>query len=149
MDIHAFFAKAIGLELAAERVYRSLADCIRSPERRDTAEFFLEMAEFSRHHRKQIVLKADSAGIRLAEGMDCLHAGDSGEMPHHTDIPGDCDLDGAMELALAAEHRGVAFYENYARVAVDLRVRELADEFAAEERGHVLALERFLGLKPY
>jgi rubrerythrin len=149
MDMHAFFAKAIGLELAAERIYRKLADCIRSPERRDTAEFFLEMAEFSRRHRERIADKADSAGIRLAEGADSPSAGELGEMPHPAAVSGNCDLDGAMELALAAEHRGVAFYENFARVAVDLRVRELADEFAEEERGHVLALERFMGLKPY
>jgi rubrerythrin len=149
VDIHAFFAKAIGLELAAERVYRELADCIRASERRDTAAFFLEMAEFSRRHRERIEHKAGHAGVRLADGMSALATAGAGEIPESVGIAGDCDLDAAMELALAAEHRGVAFYENFARVAVDLRVRELADEFAAEERGHVLALERFMGLKPY
>jgi rubrerythrin len=49
----------------------------------------------------------------------------------------------------ATEHRGLACYENFARVAVDLRVRELAGEFAADERDHVLAPESFMGLKPY
>jgi rubrerythrin len=54
-----------------------------------------------------------------------------------------------MSLSLAAERRGVTFYEEIARTTTDMQTRLHAEEFATEERGHVLALERFLGLEPY
>ena len=59
------------------------------------------------------------------------------------------DLDSAMINALKAESGAVAFYEHIAQSSSEAEVRMLAGTFAVEERAHVLALERFLGRKPY
>lgn len=50
----------------------------------------------------------------------------------------------ALELALQAEKRARAFFEQAARVADDADVRALAQEMAAEEAGHELLIQRML-----
>ena len=75
--------------------------------------------------------------------------GSNTETPDLKEFEGPLDIDDAMSLALAAERRGVAFYEEVSRATTDTQTRLHAEEFASEERGHVLALERFFGLKPY
>jgi len=53
------------------------------------------------------------------------------------------------QLALVAKRNAAEWYEAIAEAATDRDVRTLAVEFALEERLHVLALERFLGRRPY
>jgi rubrerythrin len=54
----------------------------------------------------------------------------------------------ALAIALQAEKRARAFFEQAARVVQDPEVRALAHEMAAEEAGHELLLQRMLMRMP-
>ena len=150
MDLDTFLAHAVKLEHEAVETYeRFAARATDLPE--DTAAFLKEMARFARLHLEEIL-----------ECAGCRHVN---ELPPRTYLWGDwagpealtallnseeaIDLEQAMTLAHEAERRAALFYESTAEASADPRVNALAREFAAEEQRHVLALERFMGLKPY
>lgn len=150
MEMQMFIAQALRLELEAERTYRRLADCLLAHGRQDAGDFFLEMADFSRLHRESISRRGGlPADAEPRSDTAVARAVGETEIPDWSAITAECDLDGAMKLALAAEHRGVVFYEGFALATTNQEVRALAEDCAREERGHVLALERFMGIKPY
>ena len=117
----------------------------------DVAEFFREMAGYSRLHHDAAMRRAgfdDSTDIHGI--IDSWPSNDAEtETPNMKDSESPFDLEGAMKLSLAAEKRAAIFYEGVARTTIDAQIRLLAQEFATEERGHVLALERFFGSAPY
>lgn len=149
MNILTFLAHAAKLELETEEAYLYLAELMTTRGNHDVAEFFREMAGYCRLHRDAAMRRAG-----FDDSTDIHHIITSGpvnntEAPNLKDSGTPIDLDGAMSLALAAERRGVKFYEEIARTTTDIQTRLQSEEFASEERGHVLALERFLGLKSY
>jgi len=149
MDIHIFLAHAAKLELETEEAYLKLAELMTAQGNHDVAEFFGEMAGFSHLHREAVMRRADfDDSTNISSVIAALPASDT-ETPDLKDFAPSLDLDGAMTQALATERRGVTFYEDVSRTTTDAETRLLAQEFAAEERGHVLALERFFGLVPY
>ena len=150
MDIQIFLAHAVKLEFETEEAYLKLLDIMAAQGNRDVAEFFREMADFSRLHGEAAKVRAgfdDSTDIHGI--IDSWSGSRTNEIPNLNDFASPLDLDGAMSLALANERRGVSFYQEVATTTPDTETRLLAEEFAAEERGHVLALERFFGLEPY
>ena len=150
MDIHIFLAHAVRLEFETEETYLKLVDFMASQGNRDLAEFFREMAGFSRLHGETAMKRGgfdDSTDIHNI--LDSWTGSSDSEVPDMKNFTSMLDLDSAMAQALAAEHHAVTFYEGVARTTTDSETRLLAEEFAAEERGHVLALERFFGIKPY
>lgn len=150
MDIHIFLAHAVKLEFEAEEAYLKLVDLMIEQGNRDVAEFFREMAGFCRLHGEAAMKHAGFDDATDIHGMiDSWSGSSSSEIPDMKNFASPSDLDGAMSLALATEKHGATFYEDVARTTIDREVRLLAEDFAAEERGHVLALERFFGLKPY
>jgi len=149
MDIRIFLAHAVKLELETEEAYLKLAELMTARGNHDTAAFFREMAGFSRLHRNAAMRRAGFDDSTDIHGIIATWTGSDTEIPRLSDFENSLDLDGAMSLALAAERRGVAFYEEVSRTTTDSQTRIHAEEFAAEEREHVLALERFFGLKSY
>jgi hypothetical protein len=150
MDTHIFLAHTVKLEFETEEAYLKLEDFMIKQDNRDVAEFFHEMAVFSRQHGEAAMQRAgfdDSTDIHGI--IDSWQGDSSSEIPDTRSFSRPIDLDGAMSLALETEKHGVIFYEEIARTTPDAETRLLAEEFAAEERGHVLSLERFFGLKPY
>ncbi len=150
MDVHIFLAHTVKLEFETEEAYLKLEDLMTKQGNRDVAEFFGEMAGFSRLHGQSAMQRAgfdDSTDIHGI--IDSWSGNDTSEIPDMQNFSSPVDLDGAMALALETERHGVTFYEDVARTTSDSETRLLAEEFAEEERGHVLALERFFGLKPY
>lgn len=149
MDIRVFLAHAVKFELEAEEAYRKLADIMAVRGNNDTAEFFREMAAYSSLHR---LIAMKRAGFDDSTDVHAIVDSWSGGVIETLDIKNindTLDLDGAMSVALAAEKRGVAFYVGVSQITADEQICHLAEEFAAEERGHVLALERFQGRKAY
>jgi len=150
MDLDTFLAHAVKLEHEAVETYeRFAARATNVPE--DTAVFLKEMAHYARLHLGEIL---DHAGCRHADELPprAYLWGDQAGPEALTALlsSGDAiDLDRAMTLAHEAERRAAHFYEGAAEASADPRVNALAREFAAEEHRHVLALERFMGLKPY
>ncbi len=151
MNISTFLVYAMKLALEIEAAYLKSAEFMTARGSYDVAEFFREMAGFSCMHRDAAMRRAgfdDSIDIYsiISSWSGCnIEVPD----PDMKDSESPLDLDGAMSLSLAAERRGVTFYEEIARITTDMQIRLHAEEFAAEGRGHVLALERFLGLEPY
>ncbi len=149
MDLPTFLAHAVRLELDAEQAYLQLIELMQERGNRDATEFFREMAGYSRLHRETAMRRAGFNDLAEIPELIAAWPASQSESPNLKDAEGPLDLDDATYLALAAEQRGVSFYTSVAQAASDPQTRQLAEEFAAEERGHVLALERFLGLKPY
>ena len=149
MDNQTFLAHAVMLELDAEEVYLKAAALMKDQANRDAEEFFGEMADFSRKHRETAMERAGFVALADIPGDIASWPGGNTESPDPKDFDGPLDLDGAMALALAAERRGVSFYEEISRTTTDHQTRLLAEEYAEEERGHVVALERFMGIRAY
>lgn len=150
MDIHVFLAHAVTLEFEAEKAYLKMMDLMAGQGNRDVAEFFREMADFSRLHGEAAKIRAGFDESTDIHGIiDSWPGSRINETPNPRDFASPLDLDGAMAIALATERHGVTFYEEVARTTADMETRFIAEEFAAEEREHVLALERFFGLEPY
>jgi rubrerythrin len=149
MDNQTFLAHAVKLELDAEEIYLKAASLMKDQANRDAAAFFREMADFSRMHRETAMVRAGFSTMADIPGDIALWPGSNTESPDPKDFDKPLDLDAAMALALAAEQRGVSFYEEIARTTTDPQTRLLAEEYAEEERGHVVALERFMGIAAY
>ena len=149
MNISTFLAHAVKLELETEEAYLYLVELMTTRGNHDVAEFFREMAGYCRLHRDTAMKRAGFDDSTNIHSIITSGPGSNTEAPDLKDSETPLDLDGAMSMSLAAEKRGVAFYEEVARTTTDTQTRRHAEEFASEERGHVLALERFFGLEPY
>jgi len=149
MDTCIFLAHAVKLELETEEAYLKLVERMAAIDNHDVAEFFCEMAGFCHLHRITAMRRAGFDASTDIHSIIASGPGGNSETPDLKDFESHLDLDGAMSLALAAERRGVTFYEGIARTTTDTQTRLHAEEFASEERGHVRALERFFGLQPY
>ncbi len=151
MSLQSFLAHAIKLEHEAETIYRKSAEIINAIEMPDSAAFFLEMAGYAKRHLEEIMRRAGLT--EMPELPPLAYVWGNNPAPETiTPAPtaGSClNLDEAMALALSAERRAEAFYAEVAATSPAAEVRALAEAFAAEEREHVLALERFMGSKPY
>jgi rubrerythrin len=150
MEMRIFLAHAVKLEFETEEAYLKLAAHMDEQENRDVADFFREMAGFSRVHGEAARMRAGfDATTDIHDIVDAWSGSDEGEVPDPAKFTGPLNLDDAMALALSTERHGVNFYEGVSRTATDPETLLLAEQFASEERGHVLALERFFGLEPY
>ena len=151
MNLASFLAHSVKLEYEAELMYRKLSGALDPVVNKDAVVFFQEMAGYAQRHLQEVMQRAGIADVSelpesgyvwgddaAAESISLLPAANTA-----------VDLDQAMELALGAECRAAAFYEQAASSSPEPKVRSLAAEFAAEERGHALQLERFIGRKPY
>jgi len=149
MNISTFLAHAVKLEMETEEAYLKLVELMAAIGNHDVAEFFREMAGFCRLHKDTAMRRAGLDDSTDIHSIIASWPGGNSETPDLKDSASPLDLDSAMSLALAAERRGVAFYEEISQTTTDMQTRLYAEEFASEERGHVRALERFFGLKAY
>lgn len=151
MDLDNFLAHAIKLERDAVTTYEQLSSSLTEQFSRDVIVFFEEMAHYARLHLGEI---RKHVGPQFVEADAAKrYIGESSTGPESIVIPEQaidtCDLERVMSLAHEAESRAARFYAEIARIATDQKVTTLARQFAAEEQQHILALERFMGLKPY
>lgn len=151
MNLATFLAHAVRLESEAECIYRQSAEALDPAQYADAVAFFGEMAGYARQHLEETMSRAGMNDLTSLPAAG--YVWDGAAAPESVELPstGDAvlDLDRAMSLALAAERRAAAFYAQVADAAGEPAVTALAETFAAEERAHVLALERFMGDKPY
>jgi len=144
-NVQNFLMHAIRLESAAAHRSDELADAMQTWGNRDVEAFFRRMAEYSRTHLKEAL---ERAGLRLvselpADGYDWPD-GVEPESAGWWGVDGLMGIEPAIESALDGEKRGLAYYEDVAAGTSDMRLKQLAEEFAAEEREHVAELERVL-----
>jgi rubrerythrin len=143
------FAVAYQIEADAVERYDLLADQMAVHNNPELVAVFRNLSRAEAIHRDEI--------CRLAEGIDVVaHARmmakwNRGESPeaaslgeaHYLMTPWH-----ALQLALAAEHRALAFFKSVAESAKDPAIKKLADEFVEEEAEHVNLVHRLIRKYP-
>ena len=143
------YAHAIAIEREAAARYAEFAEHMEDDGREDLARVFGLLARLEAEHLE--ALERRTAGIALPDIPQGRYAWlDSGApetqarelifrlmTPRH-----------ALAIALAAERRAQAFFEQVYWTTTDPALRALAREMAAEEREHVDLIARMLGDMP-
>jgi len=142
-DVDTFLAHAVALERDAARRYEDLAAAMGTEGNRALKDFFVQMAHYSRMHLKEAEARAGFHPLpALTAEQFRWPDGVAPETADWAGVDAFLDVRGALELALAGERRGHAYYAAMAATTQDVEVRRLAAEFAAEEAEHVAELER-------
>ena len=148
-SIRRFLAHAVRLEAEAARRFDELADMMATHGKSDVEALFRQMADFSRLHLEEAMARAGFRYITdLPEDGYDWPDGESPEAASWWGVDAFMDTRDALELALESERRGLAFYQGIADATADPRVAAMATEFAEEEEGHVVQLERRLAQHP-
>jgi rubrerythrin len=142
-EVALFLAHAVALEAEAAERYDELADAMEVHNNRQVAAMFRKQAHYSRLHLAEVTETAKGVALpklkpwefqwRTPEGPESAPV----ERTHYLMTPYHC-----IHMALQNERRGHQYYAEMARDATDPEVRRLAEEFAAEEAGHVALLEQ-------
>jgi len=148
-DVERFLAHAIQLEREAARRYEELSAAMGTEGNRELKAFFGRMAHYSRLHLAQA---AERGGFRELPVLQP----DEFEWPDGTspEIAGWAGVDAlmspraALDLALAGERSGHAYYAAMAATTTDAELRDIASEFASEEAEHVRELEKLIAACP-
>ena len=148
-DVERFLAHAIQLEREAARRYEELSAAMGTEGNRELKVFFGRMAHFSRLHLAQA---AERGGFRELPVLQP----DEFEWPDGTspETAGWAGVDAlmspraALDLALAGERSGHAYYAAMAATTTDAELRDIASEFASEEAEHVRELEKLIAACP-
>jgi rubrerythrin len=143
-SVEEFLAHAIKLEQEAALRFGQLADAMATAGNREVMELFRRLSEYSRLHLNDARARA---GFReLPE----LKSGDFSwpdiESPETAAIWAADPMIGreqALQVALAAEKAGLAYYQSILDVTRDPELRALAQEFVDEETMHVRELHRW------
>jgi rubrerythrin len=140
------YVHAIAIEHEAAERYAELAARMEKRGNYAAAALFRMLSRLEARHLEQ--LQRRTAGMSLPSlSADYSWRDDDAPETVGRDLPRrGLTQRRALELALQAEKRARAFFEQAARVAGDAEVRTLAQEMAAEEAEHVALIERMLQL---
>lgn len=146
-SVETFLAYSIKLEEEAALRFGQLADAMNTAGNREVAQLFRRLAHYSRLHLNEARARAGFRRIPRIEPGE-FHWPDL-ESPEAAAIWSADPLIGreqALEVALAAEQAGYAYYSGILATTQDPQIRAFAKEFAEEESQHVAELERWLAL---
>jgi rubrerythrin len=144
-DVNVFLAHAIQLERDAARRFEDLMHSMQTIESRQVANLFRRLGEFSRLHLSDALSRGGFRTVPVISPSQFEWP--QGVTPEAADwcgVDGALDELGALELALAGERRGHAYYEAVAKQTTDPEVAAFAARFAEEEATHVAELERWI-----
>jgi rubrerythrin len=142
-------AQALAIEREAVARYNELAVMMETHNNPEVAELFRKMATYEGHHVEQIL-----AEMHWAEDTPELREPGAWATP---ESPEAVPIDEmhylmhpwhALQLALAAEQRAAAFFEDMARRAPNESVRRKAEEMRVEEVEHVALVKAWLDKVP-
>lgn len=148
--IEQLMAQALAMEREAVARYTELAEMMETHNNLEVAALFRQMAGYEGHHVAQILADMGWADDIVA----AARAGGSWPTPEG---PESVPIDEmhylmhpwhALQLALAAEQRAVAFFDALARGAPTEAMRHAAEEMRAEEIAHVGLVEAWLAKVP-
>jgi rubrerythrin len=146
--VERFLAHAIELEREAARRYEELAAAMQTDGNAELKKFFARMAHFSRLHLAEAQQRA---GFRELPEMRADEyewpEGTSPETAEWAGVDAQMDAGDALQLALASERRGHAYYAAIASTAQDQELAWLARNFADEEAQHVIELEKLIAAR--
>jgi len=148
-QVQSFLAHAVQLEREAARRYEELSAAMGTEGNAEVRQFFGRMARNSRKHLADAVARGGFRDVPTLQPDEFQWPdGVSPEVADWEGVDGLIDVRYALELALASEQRGHAYYAAMAAGSGDPEVRLLADEFAGEEAEHVAELRRLLAACP-
>ena len=143
------YAHAIAIEREAAERYAEFARFMADLGNQAVAELFGRLAGLEAEHLEALLRRTDGVTLPEASAASCRWL-DSGApetgarelifrlmTPRH-----------ALEIALAAEHRAEAFFQDVFATADDPALRALAQEMAMEEREHVQLIEGLMARTP-
>jgi hypothetical protein len=144
-DVNVFLAHAIRLEGDAARRFEDLMHSMRTIESREVEGLFRRLGAFSRMHLEEAMKRGGFRTLPVLAPSDFEWPdGVTPEAAGWQGVDGALDEVGALELALAGERSGHAYYEAVARETNDPEVATMASRFAEEEALHVAELERWI-----
>lgn len=136
-----FLTHALELEEESVAHYHELADSMEVHNNRQVAELFRTLARYSEEHAAEVRQRAEGMELHKIAPWDfkwaCPGAPESGCMEEADYLMTPCE---ALRTAWYNEVRGRDFYAHVAATTSDEKVRDLAEEMAQEEDGHVLML---------
>jgi len=138
------YVHAIAMEREATERYTELAQRMSDEGNDEVAALFARLAAHESEHLA--ALRRRTAGVALP-ALDTDYSWiDSGapETLAHDFVFRLMTPQQALSIALRAEKRAKAFFEQAQRVADDPATRSLAREMAAEEAGHIEMIEALL-----
>jgi len=149
-DVERFLAHAIQLEREAARRYEELCAAMQADGNAELRSFVARTAHYS---RLPLADAQKRGGFRDLPPM----AADEYEWPEGTSpetadwagVDAQMDAMDALQLALASERRGHAYYAAIAATAQDQELRAIAGEFADEEAQHMAELERLIAARSH
>jgi rubrerythrin len=143
------FAVAYQIEADAVERYDLLADQMATHNNPELVTVFRDLSRAEAIHRDEICRIAD--GIDVVAHAQRMARWNRGESPEAASL-GDAHYLmtpwHALQLALAAEQRALAFFQSVAGSAKDPAIKKLADEFVEEEAEHVNLVHRLLRKYP-
>lgn len=147
--LDALMAQALVMEREAVARYTELAEMMETHNNLEVAALFRKMAEYEGHHVAQIQADMGWADDSIAARQAGAWAGPESpesvpvDEMHYLMHPWH-----ALQLALAAEQRAVAFFEDLASRATTDTVRRAAEEMRDEEIEHVELVRSWLAKVP-
>lgn len=147
--LDALMAQALVMEREAVARYTELAEMMETHNNLEVAALFRKMAEYEGHHVAQIQADMGWADDSIAERQAGAWAGPESpesvpvDEMHYLMHPWH-----ALQLALAAEQRAVAFFEGLVQRATTDTVRRAAEEMRDEEIEHVELVRSWLEKVP-
>ena len=133
------YVQAMAIEREAAGRYGELADAMATQGNHALAALFRMLAEQESRHLAALRGRTRGIALPLLEADYSWPETLPPEASQRAVTPG-----GALAMALAAEKRAHAFFENAGRVCDDPDTRALAREMAAEELQHAALIERML-----
>jgi rubrerythrin len=144
-SVQDFYAYAAKVEEDAAIHYEELAAVMKDLANKDVAEFFLELADYSRTHLSEV--KAHAGTIDPNTRLPAHFTWPHHFTPQHTDVwagePTLARLD-ALKAGLQGEKRGYEYYYIVSDTSDIPEVVEKAKEFLKEEAEHIALLERWI-----
>jgi rubrerythrin len=144
-SVQDFYAYAAKVEDDAAIHYEELASVMKDVGNKDVADFFLELADYSRTHLSEV--KAHAGAIDPNTHLPAHFTWPHHFTPQHTDVwagePTLARLD-ALKAGLQGEKRGYEYYYIVADSSDIPQVVESAKDFLKEEAEHIALLERWI-----
>ncbi len=144
-SVEDFYAYAAKVEEDAAIHYEELAASMKAIGHGDIAEFFLELADYSRTHLSQV--KGQAAQLDPSVRLPAHFTWPQHFTPENTAVwAGEPTLAriGALKAGLQGEKRGYEYYYMVLDTSDIPAVVERAKEFMIEEAEHIAVLERWL-----
>lgn len=147
--IEDLMSQALAMEREAVARYQELADIMDTHNNPEVAALFRQMAGYEQHHVEHIL-----ADMGWADDVVAPRQGGIWTTPEAPETVAFDDVHylmhpwHALKLALAAEERALAFFEQLARDAASDSIRRAAEEMRDEEAEHVALVRQWLARVP-